>query len=732
MNPLYSTLMKVLCALFLAVGLTTIGAIPAPGQGSDTSQQLQRIDVEAPQRRPAPVAETAPRTDADYDESALTSPLSSEDRTDPSGMFSGRGIPASARSLVDGKSAVSLGASSLPAQVTTVTSQDIQRLNVRNLSDLFRKVPGINANWYGQGDIGFAFGMRGFVGQHGKDVATFVDGVPQNFPSAAQGSTGMMNLAWLTPEVIERIDIIKGPVSALYGDFALAGAVNIVTKKSEVSPTACASGGSFGYARGLGVFSSEAWSPTPYLVNELYTIDGYRDNSQRKKWNTFNKISFPLQGGLISLRFNYSTSDWGAPAYLAIDQVKAGLVSRRHAVDTTDGGDQTRYEIVLNYAPRAGERGFYATAYWDRYSLTRFGSNTGSQLAQVDDRQYWGGRIYYNLVFADFANLTVGVESRRDSGEALQYNSNARQRYNTRYDYELGLRSYSWFVQSRIRLVEGLKIVGGVRGDYFRENVFNTTKPVNSGEGYPQKISPKIGIVITPTKNFNIFGNVANGLRSPSSTEMSPTSTAGNKDFGLPPAGITTSDLGFNATLFGNLYLAADYYHTCMEKEVQTINSQQVAVGDTTRKGFEVDATFYPSENINVFANYAWVDAKVQNPVKAGRNLVQLVPEHIIKGGIHMERDFGPTRSVLADLYYQYYSGVPLYLGSTAVTPSYAPDYDVYNFKLTYMGTGWSAFVAGKIQPREYSSQFIGPFSGTLNFDPQPKWTLTSELTYTF
>ncbi len=721
-----------LSVLFLSIGLTGIADVRAIAQVTETSRQLDRVEVEALEMRPSARGTSAPGSGLDYDQPTPSGFPSPEDLAGPTQAFSGSGISAATLSLVEGKSVVSLNAASLPAQVQVVTSQDIQRLVVRDVSDLFRKVPGINSNWYGQGDVGFGFGMRGFVGQHGKDTATFVDGVPQNFPSASQGSTGMTNLAWLTPEVIERIEIIKGPVSALYGDFALAGVVNIVTKKSEASPSLSASGGSFGYARGLGVLSSETWSPTPYLANEVYTIDGYRDNSQQRKWNTFNKISSSLWGGLFCLRFNYSTSDWGGPAYLSIAQVKKGLVGRKHAVDMTDGGDQTRYGVVMNYAPLSGERGLYATLYWDRYSLTRFGSNTKPQLAQVDDRQSWGGRIYYNLVFCDRADLTAGVESRQDSGKALQYNSVERQRYNTRYDYELGLSSYSWFVQGQVKPVDGLKIVGGVRGDYFREDVVNTTKPVNSGTGYPQAISPKIGLVITPTKNFNIFGNVANGLRSPASVELSPTSTAGNKDFSLPPSGVTTSDVGFNATLFGNLFIAADYYHTIMQKEVQTINNQQVAIGDTTRKGFEAEATFYPAENMSVFANYAWVDAKVQNPVNTGQYFVQLVPEHIIKGGIQFTRDFGSATRILADAYYQYYSGVPLYLTSSAVTPTYGPDYDVYNFKLTYMGRGWSAFAAGKYQPREFSSQFIGPFSGTLNFDPQPKWTFTSELTYTF
>ena len=707
-----------------------IAGVPAIAQETRASRQLERVEIERLDPRPA--ARDTSDLGLGYG-SDQTSPYDSSfagDRSNLSQLPGAMGIPASTRSLVTEKSQVSIGSVSQPAQVAVVTREEIQRLYVTNFSDIFRKVPGLNTNWYGQGDIGFAFGMRGFVGQHGKDTATYVDGVPQNFASASEGSTGMINLAWLTPEVVERIEIIKGPVSALYGDNALAGAVNIVTRNSQPSPSLSAAGGSFGYARGFGVLSTETWSLTPYLANELYTVDGYRDNSQQRKWNTFNKLSFPLWGGLVSLRYYYSTSNWGGPAYLGIAAVKSGLVSRTTAVDMTDGGDQARYGVVINYAPYAGERGLYATLFWDNYNLIRYGSNTLPQLAQVDARRYWGGRIFYNLVFCDVADLTAGMEIRQDCGEALQYNTIARRRYNTFYDYGLSLRNYSWFLQSHFKPTNSLKIVGGVRSDYFEQDVSNTTKPINSGTGYPQIMSPKIGFVITPNKNVNIFGNVATGFRSPAAVELSPTSATGIKDFGLPVAGITTSDLGFNAIIFDSLYIAADYYHTTMEREVQTINNQQVAIGDTTRKGFEVEAKFWASNDILIFGGYAWVDAKVQDPVSRGQYLVQLVPEHIIKGGVQITRDFGAGRRILADAYYQYYSGVPLYLTTSDVNPTYGPDYDVYNFKLTYEGSGWSANVAGRCQPREFSSQFIGPFNGKLNFDPQPKWDFVSELAY--
>ena len=276
---------------------------------------------------------------------------------------------------------------------------------------------------YSQGNLGLPIAMRGF--QTSTEIAFFVDGVPLNQPSSA-GGTGRVLMQWLVPEAIERIEIIKGPFSALYGDFALAGVVNIVTKKSDPSSSLSSWGGSFGAFRALGILSSATVIPTPFLAQEYDTIDGYRDNSQLKQGSTFDKISFPILGGILSLRYNYFQSDWGAAGYVPIDEVKRGTWERKRAFDPTDGGYVWRYQVVMNYAPTCGERGLYATLYLDKsYDMRycKFPPITSSQFARVNDRPYWGGRVYYNLVFGDMASLTVGGESRQDSGQGLQYNT---------------------------------------------------------------------------------------------------------------------------------------------------------------------------------------------------------------------------------------------------------------------------------------------------------------------
>ena len=84
---------------------------------------------------------------------------------------------------------------------------------------------------------------------------------------------------------------------------------------------------------------------------------------------------------------------------------------------------------------------------------------------------------------------------------------------------------------------------------------------------------------------------------------------------------------------------------------------------------------------------------------------------------------------MLVDLYYEYFSGAPNYIGARLL---YGPDFDMYNFKLTYSGRGWSSFFSARCKPREYSADTTWVNTNLLVYDPPPKWELASGLTYTF
>lgn len=723
--------MRVLCVILVFIAA---GSLPAVGQDTP-SGQLERIEVEPPAQRPAP---RTPRYDegARYDQSTPWEPELSDSESRAGETGAGLASVMPSLSLITEESAISMSSEALPTQVQTVTKQEIERFPVRTLSDLFRTVPGVRAFSQERGDIGETMQIRGNSGGHGQNTAIYVDGVPQNFSSSSGIGNGGADAAWLTPEMIERIEVIKGPFSALYGNHAQAAVINIITKDSDPSPNMVVSGASFGGFRTVPVISSDAWMPTPFVVNEYRTVDGYRENNFYRRFSSFSKVTIPFWDGKLSARFNYYRSEWGSPGYPLMSSVKKGLVDRRSAVNPNEGGDQHRWAAVVNYSPTQSAGGLYFTSYVESYK--REHSYTSLTTMQETSYPYdtisYGGRIFYNFLFGNFASLAIGMEGRYDNAVSQSFRVQNRQRTSTVTDYDLTLSNTALFAQAQVKPVEQVKIVAGIRKDYFHNKVENLLKPENSGTGRPHTFNPKIGIVITPIKNINIFGNKGIGFRTPSASEMSPTS--GSKDFELAVSKTESWDLGFNAMFLDCIYIAFDWYQTDMEKEVRMINNQPFNVGNSQRNGFEVEARYYPSDVMNLFANYAWVDATVKNPSTPGQDLVKGVAKHVIKGGMEFTFDLAQDIKLLGSLYVEYIGHQPFYFGTDPV-PKYPPAYVLYPLKVACEGRHWSAFLSARYQPQEFSSNRIGTGKDStgrydFTFTPEPMWDLTSGLKYTF
>ena len=113
----------------------------------------------------------------------------------------------------------------------TIRDQDLRLRPPATPEDILRVVPGlVIAQHQGGGKADQLF-LRGFDADHGTDVALSIDGIPINLPSHAHGQ-GYADLHFLIPEVVDRVDVLKGPYFVEVGDFATAGAVNLRTRRS--------------------------------------------------------------------------------------------------------------------------------------------------------------------------------------------------------------------------------------------------------------------------------------------------------------------------------------------------------------------------------------------------------------------------------------------------------------------------------------------------------------------
>ncbi|MNR79902.1 Colicin I receptor precursor [compost metagenome] len=653
---------------------------------------------------------------------------------------------SSAPDILKKKAEVSIDSVALPAAVTVITNEEIGTLNVgRDISNIFRRVPGVVANNIDQGDTGNGFRMRGFAtqGTHGADTAVYVDGVPQNMPSSQGGAGhGPVFLEWLTPDMIGQVDVIKGPVSALYGDQNRAGSVNITTRHggaatpSSIGVTA----ESYGGRRLSMVLSGEYEDIQSLFVADLYRSDSYRRNVDNSRDNLFWKLSKKIGDGLYSLRASYYEADFTAAGYLSVPALQAGLDPRSVQNNNPGFGNAKRSSLVFNRTPLNGEAGWYASAYAEQFERTRgITASATSHNVGSDDRTILGGRLARNFVINERSAVFVGAEVRQDRGDAMRrVYQNRIPTANYINNQDLDLLTYGVFAQGQYLALPNLKLTLGARYDKFDYSIVNRKLPAASTDYSGSVFTPKYGVLWSITPTLDLFANVAQGFRSPAAEQISSSGSTGPLgatgsiiNSSIAPTKVKSYDLGLNASPLKDLFVSGALYYTINEDEiVQTSPDVYRTVGDTTRKGFELETRYKLNSAASVYASYGRIiTAKINNPV-AGTAPYLSVPRHQYKAGAEYKMQVGAGRLTLnADAYLT--AGNPYASGTPSVRKD-MPTYTRYDLKATYDYQKIQTSVFAIFQPHKYGTDIAYGSTGGLLISPQPHTLLGASVRYFF
>ena len=211
-----------------------------------------------------------------------------------------------------------------PSSVSEITSQEIELKQIERVSDALREIPGLSVVQSGApGQLTSVF-TRGLRSEH---TQVLLDGVPIN-----QGLQGAFNFADLTTDNIDRIEVVRGPQSTLYGPRALAGVIQIFTKQGEGTPgaTFTAEGGSYDTFREsvqsagkIGMFDYS------FGASRLDT-DNARPNNQYRNTAAIADVGWsPNEQLRISSLFTYSLSDIGLPNTIFTPKPRDNFLTER-------------------------------------------------------------------------------------------------------------------------------------------------------------------------------------------------------------------------------------------------------------------------------------------------------------------------------------------------------------------------------------------------------------------
>ncbi|WP_433900324.1 TonB-dependent receptor plug domain-containing protein [Sphingobacterium puteale] len=319
--------------------------------------------------------------------------------------------------------------------IQILTQEDIQRLPNRSINELLTNIPGVDVRQRGP------FGSQADISIDGgsfEQTAILLNGVKIMDPQSAHHN---MNLP-VPVEAIERIEIIRGPASRIYGINALTGAINIVTKKVESKLiTAQAYGGSSFkdneqsssgkyYGKGVQLAAQFNGGPTSqglYLGHE--DSNGQRYNTASNNNKLYYDATYqPNESNQIKANFGYIDNQFGANGYYAAPTDKEAY----EQVKTAFSSIQSKHQLspAFSISPRLSNR-YNEDEYWYLGKETTKGrskhySNVfGAEVNAVLEKHYGSFGIGLESRFERINSTAIGSHNRENYGGYLEFKTEA-------------------------------------------------------------------------------------------------------------------------------------------------------------------------------------------------------------------------------------------------------------------------------------------------------------------
>lgn len=403
-----------------------------------------------------------------------------------------------------------------PARTTIVTRDEIQSYGYRFLSEVLQSIPGFYLN----NDRNYTrLGVRGFnvPGDYNSRVLLLVDGHRTN--ENISDSADIDDLFSLDLDLVERVEVVRGPGSSLYGSNAFFAVVNVITRNGRDLNGAEIAGsvGSDDTYQGRVSHGKRLANGVEYLVSGTYhESDGndsvharefddpatnygdYEDNDDREFDQLFGEISygdFTLQGAYIDREKHVPTGAFGTlyndPNSYTRD--KRAYADLKYQTQLENGGELM---VRVNYD-------------WYEYSgdYPYDYADPGDPLDYVVNKdegegEWWGAEAQWAKELFERHRVTVGAEYR----ESLEQKQKNHDVYGTYLDIDTDDYSWALYAQDEFRIRDDLILSAGLRYDYF--DTFGSTT------------NPRVALIWSPLQGTTLKGIYGTAFRAPSAYEL--------------------------------------------------------------------------------------------------------------------------------------------------------------------------------------------------------------------
>jgi TonB family protein len=541
----------------------------------------------------------------------------------------------------------------------SVRDRDFALRPIGSVQDILRVTPGLVTVQHSGGGKASQYFLRGFDADHGTDLALNVDGVPVNMPTHAHGQ-GFADTNFIIPEVVERVEITKGPYFANQGDFATAGAVNMVSRTEfDHGGFSLGFGGSPGHGapsgRALIFASPELGSVNATFAAELGRQNGPFDNPENwDKYKLFNRLTFsPTPQMTLSLIEMSYGGDWHGSGQIPARAVDQGLVGTFGSVDPDEGGATSRHQLALTFSLRPDERselkllayvGAYDFNLYSNFTLYLEDPEHGDEIEQVDHRTFAGAKASYravrNLGPVRFDTM-VGADVRYDSIHNELWHTEHRVQLANRRNDDVTETLAGVYLNEEITPFRWLRLDVGGRADMISFQVGDHANVAQSGAAGAYQLSPKLSLIASPLElekaTLDVYLNYGHGFHSNDvrGAFATPAVTPLTRAIGY--------ELGTRARLFNRWDLGAALWRLDLANETvwDGDNGTTSVSAPTLRYGVELETRFevtsWLAADLDVTFSHSQFSADGSN----GGGLA-LAPKATWSGGLSARHPLGP------------------------------------------------------------------------------------------
>jgi outer membrane receptor protein involved in Fe transport len=599
----------------------------------------------------------------------------------------------------------------IPSSVRVITRDDIQKYGYRSLAEILENVPGLYAidNLY---MFGPSFGVRGFWNdQENSNIIFMVDGIRQTFEYF--GSNPLTKIV-VPVEAIDRIEIVKGPMSVMYGSGAFFGAINIITDHTSKESDAGSVSASYGSEKSSAIYAGLDHQHGDYTFGVNLSFRGTyglsvplkemtsRDYTKKKLNLTSTNGTleerdkyFNLHGGYKNLKAELIYTESYKEGYLFQPSGGKGSNSEmRTAAFALD------WQKKLSHAVQVEGR-FKYHRDWVNTDLDRYFGFYENDTVRYHTGVYEYDQYENNAIEAEFLafidpspklNLTAGFFYRGVTD--LKYNNDHPAYrlpiyYNSRwYLDDSRIENMAPYLQLQYSPVENIKLVAGARLEYASDyaftirSAFDTT--LNSSTYYtytyktytytPVKMEfiPRLAVIYSMNDNNVVKLLYGKALKNPSFESVTDSRTRG---FAIKPEYINTLELNFtshpvkpislDASFFMNYLndlIIRKYVYDTTEKAMYSV----LANGENLRSsGIEMQVSIVPLRNLNIQLGGSWQQTRHQD--------ADSLPVPYSPGKLgYFKVDYTPFSNVSASLTCQFVdrmkTGYDPYIGTSDTT----------------------------------------------------------------